>query len=272
MTSGNTSRLFALTRGEGVPLLAIHGFGSDHSNLLNLDPVLAESAVWQRIYVDLPGMGGTSAGPEIDGTDAVVDSVIRFIDETIGSAPFALLGISFGGMVARSLAAHYGAQVIGLALVCAVFVADHANRDVPPRRVLRTDPALIASLDSADAEDYGRMAVVQSPENWELHRRHVIPGLRTFDVLALDRIRQRYELTELPELVAPPYRGVTSIITARYDEIVGYRDAWRALDHYPNSTFLLIDQAGHNAHLDRPDVVGNALREWLERMSEAVDR
>jgi len=55
-------------------------------------------------------------------------------------------------------------------------------------------------------------------------------------------------------------------VTGRHDHVVGYRDAFGLLEHYPRATFAVLDDAGHNAILEQPRVVGALLTEWLRRL------
>jgi pimeloyl-ACP methyl ester carboxylesterase len=174
--------------GSGTPILIIHGFCVDHHLLLGLDSVFALEGQWRRVYVDLPGMGKSPAGPEIDSADAVAEAVASFARTTFGNERFAVLGNSFGGMIARHIVAEFGDQVLGLALLCPVAVADHGSRIVPSQTVLQKDQTLLASINSVDAADYEAMAVVQSPENWSRFRESVLPGLRSYDQAAIQRI------------------------------------------------------------------------------------
>ncbi|MGJ3190748.1 alpha/beta fold hydrolase [Paenarthrobacter sp. FR1] len=96
----------------------------------------------------------------------MANAVALFARETFGDEEFAVLGNSFGGMIARHLIGEFGEQVLGVALLCPVVVADHGLRTLPNRTVIETDPALLATLEPADAAEYESMAVVQSPENW----------------------------------------------------------------------------------------------------------
>ncbi|MEE2527557.1 alpha/beta hydrolase [Pseudarthrobacter sp. J75] len=168
-------------------------------------------------------------------------------------------------MCGPQAAAQPGKQVLGLALICPVVVAEHAERDVPERTVLYRDPAVTGALDAEDARDYAEMAVTESQENWELFRDHALPGLRAFDRRAIGRIAGRYSLDRQPE--TGEFHGPTLIITGRQDHVVGYRDAFRLLEHYPRATMSVLDGAGHNAHLDQPDLVHTLLDEWLSRVA-----
>lgn len=244
----------------------IHGFCVDHRLLLGLDPAFAVKGIWRRVYIDLPGMGRSAAGPEIDSADVVAESVVAFIRENFGNERFAVLGNSFGGMVARHIVAEFGDQVLGLALLSPVAVADPAQRVVPPQTVLQSDPDFLASLDPRDAADYAEMAVVQSAKGWERFREAVLPGLRVFDPAAIERISSRYSLREEPEDRSAKFDEPTLIITGRQDHIVGYQDQIALSRHYRRSSIAVLDQAGHNAHLDQPELVNGLVSEWLDRL------
>ncbi len=41
------------------------------------------------------------------------------------------------------------------------------------------------------------------------------------------------------------------------------------LPHYPNATFVTLDNAGHNAHIDQPEAVITLVREWVAHMAFA---
>ncbi|UKA50065.1 alpha/beta hydrolase [Arthrobacter sp. FW305-123] len=254
--------------GAGTPILLIHGFCVDHHVLLGLDHVLAANGKWRRIYLDLPGMGKSSAGPEIDGADAVADAVVSFARRTFGDERFAVLGNSFGGMIARHLVAEFGEQVLGLALLCPVVVADHESRTLPAKIVLRSDPELMATLSPEDRSDYEEMAVVQSSQNWLRFREAVLPGLRTFDQAATLRISSDYALSTEPEARFDTYQGPTLVLAGRQDHVVGYADQVALTGSYPQATVAVLDRAGHNAHLDQPQLTAALLGEWLECVDE----
>lgn len=254
--------------GSGTPILVIHGFGVDHRLLLGLDPVFAAQGQWRRIYIDLPGMGMSAAGLEIDSADAIAEGVVAFARKTFGRERFALLGNSFGGMIARHVAAELGDQILGIALLCPVAVAEHASRTLPSQTVLREDSSLLESLDSEDRADYEAMAVVQSSENWLLFRDSVLPGLRTFDQAAIERISESYALSVEPEERSPKFQGPAVFIMGRQDHVVGFQDQIGLSGHYLQSTIAVLDRAGHNVHLDQQGITRALLEEWLFRMQE----
>ncbi|MFL1377919.1 MULTISPECIES: alpha/beta fold hydrolase [unclassified Nocardiopsis] len=257
--------MHVVERGSGTPIVLLHGFGVDHRLLLPLDPVLEADGGWRRLHVDLPGTAGTPAGAVASAED-VVAAVEEEIERRLGGEPFALVGNSFGGMIARRVAHDLRPRVLGLAALAAVFVAEHARRDVPGRTVLVEDPAAVAGLGEAGG-DYAEMAVVQDPDGARAFAEHALPGLRSADEAALERIARRYSLDREPEEGAPePFTAPSLFVSGRQDQVVGYRDAWVRVEHYPRATFAVLDAAGHNVHLERSVLVAALVTDWLGRM------
>ena len=118
-----------------------------------MEPTFERSGQWQRIYLDLPG-ATRSPTTSVGSSQDVADAVLEEIATRVGDRPFAVLGNSFGGMIARYVAHELRSQVLGLATVAGVFVAPHDERTVPPRTVLRQEPQLEALLPARTREQY----------------------------------------------------------------------------------------------------------------------
>lgn len=261
--------MHGVERGSGTPLVLLHGFSVDHRLLLPLEPVLEAAGGWRRLYLDLPGHGHTPVG-DVSSTEDVVAAVEAEISDRIGDQPFAILGNSFGGMLARRVAHDFRHQVLGLALIASVFVADHADRAVPDRCVLSEDAAVLAELGDAGAE-YAELAVAQTRANAQAFLEYAHPGLAAADQDALERIAQDYALAAEPEDASPaPFMQPALFITARQDQVVGYDDAWARIEHYPRATFAVLDAAGHNVQLDRSAAVNALVADWLDRMTPSA--
>lgn len=257
--------MHAVDLGTGTPIVLLHGFGLDHRSLLPLDAVFEAAGGWRRLYLDLPGTQGTPIG-DVASTQDVVDAVEEELDRRIGDQPFAILGNSFGGMVARQVAHDLKPRVLGLATVAGVFVAEHARRVVPPATVLRTDPAALELAGDA-AQDYAEDAVVQSVAHAQAFLDHIRPGLVAADQEGLARIAARYALDPDPEDADPePFTRPCLMITARQDQVVGYQDAWARQEHYPRATFAVLDAAGHGVHLDQPTLTAALIADWVDRV------
>ncbi|WP_238476391.1 alpha/beta fold hydrolase [Agromyces mariniharenae] len=262
----NVPAFNVLEHGSGLPLLALHGFPVDHRLMSGcLEPLFEPGEPIRRLYPDLPGLGASS-GDGVSSTRDVLDRVDAFIDEAIGDEPFLLVGESYGGYLSRALVQRRRAQVLGLALICPMVVAEASARRVPPRTVRRPDPELIARLEPVEAAEFTDVAVVESAETLERFRAEVAPGLAAGDPAPVARIRADYGLEE-PIERGEPFTAPTLILAGRQDWIVGYRDQWRLVERYPAATFAVLDVAGHNLQFERPDLFGALLRDWLDRVA-----
>ncbi|KOX16727.1 alpha/beta fold hydrolase [Nocardiopsis sp. NRRL B-16309] len=253
-------------RGEGTPMLALHGWCPDHRLMLGcLEPVFAHRPGYRRLYPDLPGMGTSAAPQDIAGSDDMLAAVQDFVDDHIGSEPFLLVGESYGGYLARGLARARRDQVLGLALICPIGTdVEPDERDLPTLRVLRPDPELLATMDHRTAELFAEIAVVQTPQTLRRTREEVIPGLEVADTEALARIRRNWTLTRDPE-DGEPFTRPTLILAGRQDNSVGYLDQFALLPHYPRATYAVLDTAGHNLQIEQPNVFDALMSEWIDR-------
>ena len=118
--------------GSGTPVLALHGVGVDHREIMGaLEPLFAGRPGYRRVYPDLPGMGRTPAPETIDSTDAVLDTLLGLVDAIIGEEAFLVVGQSYGGYLARAIANRRPRQVAGLALICSLLGGREARTSAP---------------------------------------------------------------------------------------------------------------------------------------------
>ncbi len=259
--------LHAIEHGSGLPLLALHGFPVDHHVMTGcLEPVFDRDEPIRRIYPDLPWLDA-SPGDAVSSTRDVLDLVDAFVDEAIGDEPFLLVGESYGGYLARALVQRRRDQVLGLALICPMVVAEASGRALPPRTVRRPDPELIAALDPAEAVEFTDVAVIESAETLASFRADVAPGLAAGAAATIARIRSAYALDE-PIERDEPFAAPTLIVAGRQDWIVGYLDQWDLVEHYPAASFAVLDVAGHNLQFERSELFGALVRDWLDRVAD----
>src|SRR4051794_772310 len=104
--------LSATVLGSGRPIVLLPGFGLDSAvmaaacepALVRTEPAGAEEVTggpWQRIYLDLPGTGGSVAGEPT--SEAVLAAVQETVTDLIGDTPFRLVGHSYGGYLGTGL-------------------------------------------------------------------------------------------------------------------------------------------------------------------------
>ncbi|HEX8740892.1 MAG TPA: pimeloyl-ACP methyl ester esterase BioH [Casimicrobiaceae bacterium] len=110
----DSPRVHVESVGIGPPLVLLHGFALHGGLFAPIVPVLARHA---RVHVvDLPGHGWSGPVRPFD-LDAIVAAVDAAVDAAAAPPPFAVLGWSFGGLVAMHWAATHPARVAKLVLV-----------------------------------------------------------------------------------------------------------------------------------------------------------
>ncbi|QYF73976.1 alpha/beta fold hydrolase [Cryobacterium sp. PAMC25264] len=256
--------MFVRSLGSGRPLVALHGFGVDHRIMLPLEQAVRD-APWRRVYLDLPWAEGATVSTAASARD-VAKEVLADIREHLGAEPFAIVGQSFGGMIARYIAHELRSQVLGVATLAGVVEAKHDARKVPDRSVLVVDQSVLDEAgDSRD--EFTADHVVQTADTFAAFTEYVLPGSRGSNQAVMDRIAAEYALPVEPEVQHPqPFMAPSLHVFGRQDAVVGYEDGWALRDHYPRGTFAVLDTAGHSVHLERPDLTAALFRDWLDRM------
>ncbi len=252
--------------GPGVATaVMIHGFPVDHRIMTGaFESIFADRPGWRRVYVDLPGMGRTAA-PDVEGTDDVFRILRGAVEALVPEGAYVVVGQSYGGYLARGLAAADPERVAGLATVVMMVEPRHELRQLPERQVLVRDPALAERV-GAEALTAEEVLVVQTEETWERARRDVDPGLAAADPEAVARIEASYAGTFPVEPAR--FEKPTLILVGRQDSMTGYRDAWDLVEHYPRATFAVLDRAGHALNIEQPELFGALVGEWLDRIEE----
>ena len=248
-----------------MPLVAVHGNGVDHRILLSLDATLAAPGCFERLYLDLAGFGSTPALSGAGGLPELATWLVAQVAELVADRPFALLGNSLGGLLARHVRAVFPDQVVGLALLAPVVHPDATRRVLPPFAVFERDEQLLASLPPGDRADFTEMTARQSRETWNLFRQFALPGIRAASAEAMARLGERYFLVDEPDEVAGAFAGPALVVAGRQDHVAGCEDQLDLVRrYYPAATYAALHGAGHNVHLDCPAAVSALLTQWAK--------
>jgi pimeloyl-ACP methyl ester carboxylesterase len=261
--------------GEGKPIVMVHGMGVDHRTMKGcMEPVFQNRRdKWQRIYFDLPGMGRTKGVDWITSSDDMLRFVLAFIDEIRPHEPFLVVGESYGGYLARGVIRERPKDVDGMLLICPLVVADDEQRDVPPCSVLIRDSALPESLDLEERHFLDLFLVNQNVENWERFRDEMLAGFEGGDKAFQARIRgnmKSYAFTFDVDKLPAPFEKPSLIFTGRQDCLVGYQDAWKLMNNYPRSGFVVLDMAGHGLQIEQAVLFYALVNEWLDRVKSEL--
>jgi len=246
-------------------MVMLPGRPSDHRIMARfMEPLFAQREGWLRIYPDLPGTGRTPAVDRLATHDAMLDTMLAFIDKVIPGQRFVLAGLSYGGYLARGVVYHRAASIDGLMLCAPQVKADPAQAQLPPRTAIVEDPAV-----AAERGPISNLVVVQSPRVAEAVR-ELLAEVRIADHPFNDRLEEAGPFSFDVDRLLAPFGRPTLIITARQDHLCGYRDAWERLSNYPRATFAVLDRAGHFVNIEQDALCQTLMREWLDRVEGRV--
>jgi pimeloyl-ACP methyl ester carboxylesterase len=255
--------------GEGRPLVVLPGWPDEWRVPADyLEPVFDGRRGWRRIYLDLPGRGGTPGEPWITTNDQILEIVLRVIDRLVGNDQFVLAGHSAGAYLARAVVAHDAARADGLLQVVPEIDRDG---DPPEHVVLAEDGAVSRRIDAElgpeTAAEFASFFVVQSTTVYE-RLKVLLPTVRTADRAFLVQLEATLSFEVDPP--AAPFSRPALFILGRQDSVVGYRGAFDLAEHYPRATIVVLDRAGHGLPWEQPALLTALVREWLDRVEEAA--
>jgi len=121
----NNIELAYIRRGEGTPLVLLHGFPLDHHLWDDVSPLLEDT--FDLILPDLRGFGESTTVEAPYTMDNYASDIAGLLDQ-LAIQKAAVAGHSMGGYVALAFARLYPERVSGLALVSSQVLADPPDR------------------------------------------------------------------------------------------------------------------------------------------------
>lgn len=238
----------------GYPwLVFLHGFSGDRDEWRTVGEAFP---AWPRLYLDLPGHGG-SADIAVDGFTGVSE-LLQATLNSYNILDYWLVGYSLGGRVAMNFACQPRAGLRGL-----IVEGGHPGLQDEASRQAR----LIN--DSAWAERFRREPLAQVFADW--YQQPVFASLDAAQRASLVALRRRNNGATLAAMLqATSLAGQADLrapLQARdfpFHYLCGERDAkFRAIAQALAADTHIIHHAGHNAHRDNPAAVIACLAQIL---------
>ncbi|XP_004509280.1 uncharacterized protein [Cicer arietinum] len=277
-------KIHYVVQGEGPPLVLIHGFGASAFHWRYNIPELAKK---HKVYaLDLLGFGWSDKA--LVDYDAMVwrDQVVDFLKEIV-KEPAVLVGNSLGGFTALIAATGLPEFVTGVALLNSAGQFGDGNKEritseetplqkfflKPLKEVFQRvvlgflfwqskQPARIESvlksvyINSSNVDDYLVESITrpaQDPNAGEVYYRLMTRFMMNQSKYTLDSV--------LSELSCP-----LLLLWGDLDPWVGPAKANRIKEFYPKTTLVNL-QAGHCPHDETPELVNEALLNWLATLT-----
>jgi 2-succinyl-6-hydroxy-2,4-cyclohexadiene-1-carboxylate synthase len=249
--------------GDGQPLLLLHGFAGSGALWTPLVPALVAQG-WHVIAPDLLGHGASDA-PSDPARYAAREQAadLAALLETLRIASCSVLGYSMGGRLALHFTLEYPERVSTLVLESASpGLADPAERAA--RR--QADEALAQAIEErgmdwfasywenlplfASRRQQGAERSAHLRAQWSAQRPHgLAASLRGFGTGTMPPLWERLGAIQAPTLL------IAGALDPKYVAIA------RAMaERIPHSRLVVVPEAGHTVHLERPD-------DWLAALA-----
>jgi pimeloyl-ACP methyl ester carboxylesterase len=255
------------TRGDGEPVVLIHGFPTSSHLWRDVVPLVPEGH--RVVVLDLLGYGRSDRPQE--GSDLSIkghaERIVALLD-ALRISYAAIVGHDLGGGIAQYLAVHHPTRVARLCLVDSVAFGDWPTRQV---RLARATLPLTRHLPATWILGILRSELERGYAHEERGARSIDINVRPFcqpeglDVLvahleALDAAETMALQPRLKDIVAP-----TAVITGAHDPFVPPAVSRRLHDAIPGSTFDVLADVRHFTPEEAPETIGALMQRWLAR-------
>jgi proline iminopeptidase len=263
------SSLYVEMRGEGRPLVVVHGGpGIDHTYLRPwLDPLGEDMRL---IYVDLPGCGRSGELPVSEYTHERFVRDLEALRDHFGLNRWAMLGHSYGGFILQDYVLEHPDVVTHLALV----------NSSPAWMRLGFDDGLQAVSDKLTpeiSEALAALATVDTDEEWRHNWLTYFPlYFHDYDVPSLvanDRTIYRVKVLRRFLDVEAPGHDVrarlgeiyvpTLVVAGRYDFSTPVRHSNVLYKGIPSSELVVFERSGHFPFIEEQEKFLEAARRFF---------
>jgi pimeloyl-ACP methyl ester carboxylesterase len=231
------------------PVLMVHGAGGSR---VDWAAELARLPEANAIVPDLPGHG-KSPPPGRQSVSAYAADMIALLDAL--KVPAAIIaGQSMGGAIAQTLALHSPDRVKGL-----ILIGTGAKLGVHPDILnnIRSDPQRVGRL--INEWEWAASSSDQLKRLGFKHFMECVPHVTYGDYLACSQFDVRPQL----ERIKTP----TLIFGGTDDRMTPYKFSTFLQEHIPGSKLVTVQGGGHKMLMEQPQVVADAVREWLAESS-----
>jgi proline iminopeptidase len=259
--------------GAEVPVIAVNGGpGLSHAYMMQND-------LWQRVaaqrLVVLYDQRGTGASKHLQpNAPQTMEAQVADLDavrKALGLERVAVLGDSYGGMIALAYAAAHPEHVARLILSDSAAPSwkglVHLLPQVFPDR--EEQGAAEAKKLAADPEAAARVGLVNhmrqmfySTEMRDTYLAHM--GDLGFEPAVGRAVQQATENLDLTAKLAD-FKFPTLVITGRYDMNVAPLTAWRMAHAIPGAQLVFFEKSGHLPAYEEPEKYHKVLEDFLKR-------
>ena len=256
-------RLRYVRKGQGPPVLLLHGFASSLFTWKDVLPELAKSH--DVIALDLPGHGGSDIPREL--TPELFARVVPAALDALGVPRVSLVGNSLGGALSIAVAARTPARVDRLVLIdSAGFNFQASERPailralaaLPGARLLEHSPRRRWMVAFGLRQVFHDDRLV-TPERID---EYLVPVLRKRAVRAFQELLGARETLGFPGIVGE-VRQPALVVWGREDAWIPVRDAERFRTTLPQARAVVLEGCGHLPQEEKPQDTARLVAAFL---------
>jgi pimeloyl-ACP methyl ester carboxylesterase len=234
--------------GKGKLVLLLHGWGDSSKGVAILNGQLSKQ--YRVLSVDLPGFGASQAPKSVWDLDNYSTFLSSLLTKLELPQPYAVIGHSNGGALAirgTSLGSIKPDKLVLLA-------ASGIRSGQQPKRLLLK---VLAKT--------GNVATLWMPERYRAGLRSSLYGAAGSDMLVAPQLEETFKklVRQDVQADAAKLQIPTLLIYGEDDRAVPLEDGKKYNELIKNSELKILD-AEHFVHLDQPDEVLQAIREFLK--------
>lgn len=252
--------LAVVDKGQGIPLLLVHGFPVNHSMWAGQIEGLSDFC--RVIAPDLRGFGQSDV---TDGTVTMAqmaDDLAALLDTLAISEPVVLCGLSMGGYVAWEFFIRHRTRIRSLILcdtraICDSSEAAEGRRETAVKVLAEGPQALV---DGMVPKLFSPATVASQPGIVEQSTDVMLKTARQGIAAAARGMAERIDATSLlPSIDCP-----TLVIVGQEDAISTVDEMRSIAEAIPGARFVKIANGGHMSPLEAPAEVNEAIRQFVQ--------
>lgn len=261
-----------MDKGEGEPIILIHGLGSYIPAWKQTIPALMEN--YRVIALDLPGFGKSSK----EGNRYSIPffaKIVAELQDSLGVEKATWAGHSMGSQIALRAAIDYPDKISRLVLLApAGFETFTAQEEkmmenfVTPKSIKATPDSLIHQTFKATFHDFPKEAqfmiedkvAIRSAEKFDGYARAYAGSVQAM----LDSpVFEKLSGIKHPSLIIFGKQDMLIPNRQFHGDLTPQKVAESGHEQLPNSKLKMIGQAGHFVHFERPEMVNKEILNFL---------
>jgi 3-oxoadipate enol-lactonase len=250
-------------KGNGIPLLFIHGFPLSRKIWIPQTEDLCDIAT--VISIDLRGHGKSFPFEGPYRMDLLANDCKRLLDNLLISSPILVCGLSMGGYVTMALLRNYPHLFRGM-----ILTSTRSGPDTPQGKTNR-DKAIENACQHGVAFIVQEMLVKMVSAKTQSLKPELMKSIHEIMletslqgvIGALQGMRDRPDSTLLLSQIQFP----VLIIHGEDDQLIPLQEPGLMNKQIPNSRLVVIPEAGHLLNLEQPEKFNRAVREFISTLA-----